>query len=70
VWKAKADNGRKNRQALLTYLDDLFHKQLRKKERKEIISMVTKYFEFNEEGHHFDEKKLSTKIIGQWMKDN
>lgn len=70
VWKAKADNGRKNRQTLLTYLDDLFPKQLRKKSRKEIISIVTKYFEFNEDGHLFDEKDLSGKIIGEWMKDN
>lgn len=68
IWKPVADSGHKNRQMLFDYINDLFHNQVLTKDRNESVTMINKYFEFNEIGHPKKEKAVYSKLIGDWMK--
>lgn len=70
VWKPTACNKRKNRQALLSFLDDLFPKQFGKMNNDVVALIINRYFEFNEVSHPFDEKQLYPKLISDWLKRN
>jgi hypothetical protein len=68
IWKPISDRKKmKDRQLLLTFLNNLFQKQLIKIDRKEVCQMVNKYFEFNENGHLL-ENPLNRDNIGDWLK--
>ena len=51
IWKPVADSGHKNRQLLFDYINDLFPNQILTKDRNESVTMINKYFEFNEIGN-------------------
>ena len=68
IWKPVADSGHKNRQLLFDYINDLFPNQILTRDRNESVTMINKYFEFNEIGHPKKEKEVYPKLIGDWMK--
>jgi hypothetical protein len=69
IWKPISHRKKmKDRQLLLTFLNNLFQKQLIKIDRKEVCQMVNKYFEFNEDGHHIKENPLKPDNISDWIK--
>lgn len=68
IWRPVSRKKMKDRQLLLTFLNDLFQNQFVKIERNEVCLIVNKYFDFNEEGHHIKENPLKPDNIYDWMK--
>lgn len=68
IWKPISDRKKmKKRQLLLTYLNELFQKQLIKVDRKDICKLVNIYFEFNETNHKTIENPLTPDNVGDWI---
>lgn len=68
VWRPVSQKKMKDRQLLLSFLNNLFQNQFVKIDRKEVCLVVNKYFDFNEEGHNIKENPLKPDNIYDWMK--
>ena len=67
IWKPITHVKYKDRQLLLSFLHNLFQKQLNKKDRKGICEFINKYFELNEIGHNKQENPFTTNNIEKWI---
>lgn len=57
----------KQRQLLLTFLNNIFQNQIKTIDTKEVCQLVNKYFEFNEVGHSIKENPLLPDNYRDWL---
>jgi hypothetical protein len=69
IWKPISGRKKmKQRQLLLTFLNDIFSKKIQTLETKEACQFVNKYFEFNEVGHQINENPYQSDNFRDWLK--